>query len=98
MTRFFRLLGVSWVARKMAHLADPRLAVGGGSLFGLMGVDLGPQFVKPAVELFERPDHLLDPLRPQTEFFHQPYTRRRRRERRIQAALRVALGATCKAR
>ena len=56
-----------------AVLADPRLALGGGALVALVGVDLGPQLADAAVKLFQRADHLLDPLRPQAELFDQPH-------------------------
>ena len=87
-------MGVSCVARRIARYSLIHgLRSAGGPLSRLVGVDLGLQLVDAAAEVFQRADHRLDPLRPQTQFFDQPHrTRRRRRESRVQAALRLALG------
>src|SRR5262245_43711705 len=59
--------------QNVAVLADPRLALGNWAFVALVGVDLGPQFFHAAAKILERADHLLDPLRPQAELFHQSY-------------------------
>jgi len=34
-----------------------------------VGFNLRPQFLDPPAEVLQRSNHLLDPLRPQTQFF-----------------------------
>src|SRR5262249_4959572 len=56
-----------------AVFADPGLALTGGALRVLMSVDLGPQLVDAAIEIFECADHLLDPLRAEAKLFDEPH-------------------------